>query len=133
MAQKKGWESNCQFDSQSLKVRNCPNFLAYKWHVTCHWKVLDKGYNFTSDLTSIEGLHTKLWASKVVGVPILRILGLPLRSPRRKWHLGVDPVARHREYYKGEGVGFLKYGPWWVLWILWVHVCSWFVHAPKVF
>jgi hypothetical protein len=35
-----------------------------------------KGYNFALDLTSIGALHTKLWASKVVGVLILGILGL---------------------------------------------------------
>jgi hypothetical protein len=44
--------------------------------------------------------------------------------------LGAGPVARHRIYYKGEGGGFPKFGLWWVLWI---HVCSWLVHAPKGF
>jgi hypothetical protein len=29
------------------------------------WKALDKGYNFSSNLTSIGGLQTKLWASKL--------------------------------------------------------------------
>jgi len=53
-------------------------------HATYRWRALDKGYNFASDLTSIGGLHEKLWASKVVGVPILRILGLPLGSPGTK-------------------------------------------------
>jgi len=32
--QKKGWESNCQFDSRPLKVNNRPNFLMCGWHVT---------------------------------------------------------------------------------------------------
>jgi hypothetical protein len=41
------------------------------------WKNFDKGYNFALDLTSIEGFHKKLWASKVVGVPILGIVGVP--------------------------------------------------------
>jgi hypothetical protein len=27
-------------------------------------------------------------------------------SPKTKWHLGADPVARHIIYYKGEGDGF---------------------------
>jgi len=36
-------------------------------------KDLDKGYNFVWDLTSIRGLNTKLWASKVTRVSILRI------------------------------------------------------------
>jgi hypothetical protein len=43
-----------------------------------------RGYNFDLDLISIGGLHTKLWASKVVGVSTLGILGLPLGSPRIK-------------------------------------------------
>ncbi len=30
--QKKGQESNCQFDSRPLKVGNCSDFLACKWH-----------------------------------------------------------------------------------------------------
>ncbi len=38
-------------------------------------KDLDEGYNFPLDLTSIEGLHKKLWASKVAGVPISGVLG----------------------------------------------------------
>jgi hypothetical protein len=104
--QKKGWESNWQFDCRPLKVRNLPNFLACKWHATYRWKDLDEGYNFALDLISIRGLHTKLWASKVVGIPILGISGLPSGSPRRKWHLGAGPVARHRLYYKEEGGGF---------------------------
>jgi len=41
--------------------------------VTYSWKTLDKGYNFVLYLMSIEGLHKKLWASKVVRVPILKI------------------------------------------------------------
>jgi hypothetical protein len=27
-------------------------------------------------------------------------------TPRTKWYLGVDLVAKHKEYYKGEGDGF---------------------------
>jgi hypothetical protein len=58
------------------------------------------------NLTLIKGLHTKLWASKVAGVPIFEILGLPLGSPKTKWYLGAGPMVRHRVYYKGEGGGF---------------------------
>jgi len=73
------------------------------------------GYNFASNVTSIEGLHTKLWASKVVEVPISKISGFQLGSLKIKWHLSASPVARHKEYYKGEGGGFLKSRPWWIL------------------
>jgi hypothetical protein len=74
-------------------------------HAYC-WKSLDEGYNFASDLISIRGLHTKLWAPKVVGVPILGISRFPLGSPETKCHLDVGFVAGHIIYYKGEGDGF---------------------------
>jgi hypothetical protein len=104
--QKKGWESNWQFDSQPLKVRNRPDFLMCRWHATYGWKALDEEYNFALNLISIRGLHTKLWASKVAKVPILGISRLPFGSPRTKCHLVTGPVARHKVYYKGEGGGF---------------------------
>jgi len=103
---KKGRKSNCQFDSQSLKVKNCRNFLVCRWCATYLWKDLDKGYNFFSCLISIKGLHAKLWAPKVAGVPTMEILGLPLGSPGTKWHLGVGPLAKQKIYYKGKGGGF---------------------------
>jgi hypothetical protein len=90
----------------TTKSQNCPDFLVCRWHVTYHWKALDKGYNFILDLMSIKGLHTKLWGPKVVGTPVVGILGLSLGSPRTKWHLGAGPMARHKVYYKGEGGGF---------------------------
>jgi hypothetical protein len=63
-------------------------------------------YNFVSDFIPIGGLHTKLWPFKVVRVQILGISKLPLGSPGTKWHLGANPVAMHKIYYKGEGGGF---------------------------
>jgi len=39
--QKKGRESNWQFDSRPLKVKNHSDFLVHKWRVTYHWKDLD--------------------------------------------------------------------------------------------
>jgi hypothetical protein len=104
--QKKGRESNWQFDYWPLKVGNHPDFLLCKWHVTYHWKALDKGYNFVLDLISIRGLHIKLWGPKVVGIPILAISGLPLESPGTKSHLDVGLMERHKVYYKGEGGDF---------------------------
>jgi hypothetical protein len=100
------WPKERLGDSQPLKVKNRPNLLVWRQSATYRWKVLDKGYNSTLDLTSNEGLHTKLWASKVVRVSILGISRLPLESPRTKWHLGASPMAMHKEYYKGEGGGF---------------------------
>jgi hypothetical protein len=105
MAQKKAKESNWQCDSRPLKVGNCSDSFMCKWLITYLWKALDQRYNFVLDLTLIKGLHTKLWASKVVRVPILGISRLQLGSPETKWHLRVGPMARHREYSKGEGGG----------------------------
>ncbi len=95
--QKKGQELNWQFDSQPLKVKNRPNFLVCKWLVKYHWKSLNEGYNFASNLIVIGGLHAKLWAPKVVGVPVVGISGLPFGNPETKCHLDVGLVERHRK------------------------------------
>jgi hypothetical protein len=104
--QKKGQESNWQFNSQPLKVGNRPNFHACRWRATYCWKALNEGYNFASDFILVRILHTKLWRPKVVGVPTLAILGLSLGSLGTKSHLDVGPVERYIVYYKGEGGGF---------------------------
>jgi hypothetical protein len=67
---------------------------------------LDKGYNFAWDLITIGGLHRKLCALKVAGVPIVRISGLPLGNPATKNHLDVAPVESCTVYYKEEGGAF---------------------------
>jgi len=48
----------------------------------------------------------KIMGSKFIKVLTLGIWGLPLGSPRTKWHLGAGPMARHIVYYKGEGGDF---------------------------
>jgi len=128
--QKKGWELNWQFDSQPLKVGNRPDLLACRWHATYHWKALNDNYNFALDFISILGLHAKLWAPKVIGVPTLAISGLPLGSPRTKCHLDVGLVERHKVYYKGEGGGFPQVR---VVVSLVCPCCPWLILAPKVF
>jgi hypothetical protein len=63
--QKKGRESNWQFDSRPLKVGNRPLPDVRITSATRHWKDLDQGYNFGSDLIAI-GLHSwELWPLKV--------------------------------------------------------------------
>jgi hypothetical protein len=103
---KKGRESNWQFDSRPLKVGNQPNFLACKKRATYYWKAFGNGYNISSDLIAIGGLHTKLWAPKLMGIPAVGISGLALGSPRTKSHLDVAPMERRIIYYKG--------GRWWL-------------------
>jgi hypothetical protein len=97
--QKKGQESNWQFDSWIVKVGNRPNFLACRCVAGYCWKALDKGYNFSLDLIAIRGLHTKLLGPKVTGVPTLGISGLPFGSLGTKCHLDVGLMERHKVYY----------------------------------
>jgi hypothetical protein len=47
-----------------------------------------------------------------VGVLGVGISGFPFGSPGTKSHLDVAPIERCRVYYKGEGGGFPKSGPW---------------------
>jgi hypothetical protein len=54
---KKGRESKCRFDFWPLKVGNCPKLHAWRWHATYLWKIFNKSYNFSLNLTSIRGLH----------------------------------------------------------------------------
>ncbi len=94
--QKKGRESNCQFDSRPQKVGNRPDLLSCRGRATYHWKALDESYNFALDRIAIQGLLTKLWGSKVAGVPFGAISGLPLRSPEKNSHLDVTFVDNCR-------------------------------------
>jgi hypothetical protein len=63
--QKKGRESNWQFDSWPLKVGNRPLPNVRIESATQRWKDLNEGYNFGLDLVAI-GLHSQeLWSFKV--------------------------------------------------------------------
>jgi hypothetical protein len=104
--QKKGRESNWQFDSRPLKVGNQPDPDMCRWIATHRWKALEESYNFTSDLIPIRGLRWELWASKVSGVQTGTVSGLILGSPETKSHSDVGAVSKRREYYMGEGGGF---------------------------
>ncbi len=64
-----------------------------------------------------------------MGVPILRISGLPLGSPKAKCHLDVGFMERHIVYYKGEGGGFPQVQA--VVNFV-IQVCPWLILAPKV-
>jgi hypothetical protein len=58
--QKKGRESNWQFDSRPLKVGNRPDSSVCRWSVTHHWEALEEGYKFALDLVPIKGRSEKL-------------------------------------------------------------------------
>jgi len=128
--QKKGRESKCQFDSRPLKVRNHPNLLACRWHVRYCWKSLDKGYNFSLNLTSIEGLYKKLWASKHMGVLNFGNFETPKLGVLRQndiWVQALWPSTKNN--IRGKVVASPKFRPWWVLWVC---VCTWLIRAPKM-
>jgi hypothetical protein len=124
--QKKGQESNWQFDSQPLKVKNRHKFLTCRWRATYHWKALDEGYNFALKLIPIGGLKIKLLAPKVAGIPGLGIsVGVLGQNVIWMW-----ASWRDTEYnIRGKVMSSPKSGPWWVLWI---QVCLWFVLAPQM-
>jgi hypothetical protein len=124
--QKKGRESNCQFDSRPEKVENRPDLFVFRQRATYCWKALDESYNFAFNRTSIWGLLAKLWGSKVARVPVG---GIYARVPGEKSHLDVGPVERSRVYYKGEGGGFPQVQAVVSLVCL---CCPWLVLAPKV-
>jgi hypothetical protein len=84
---------------------------------------------FASNLISIGGLSWELWASKVPGVQTGIVSRFHLRSLGTKSHSNVGAAGKRKEYYMGEGGGFLESGPWWVLWI---QSCPWLVLAPRV-
>jgi hypothetical protein len=106
--QKKGRESNWQFDSRPLKVGNRPDSNACKWSVTHCWKTLEKSYNFGLDLVPIRVWGEKLWVSKVPRIQTGTVSGLHFGSPKKKSHLDANAAESCREYYMKEGGGF----PW---------------------
>jgi hypothetical protein len=79
--QKKGRESNWQFDSRPLKVGNRPLPDVRFERATWRWKDLDEGYNFGLDLVTIQLCSRELWRFKVPGVSPKQfrdsILGIP--------------------------------------------------------
>jgi hypothetical protein len=84
--QKKGHESNWQFDSRPQKVRNRPNPGVCRWSATHCWKAFEKSYKFALNLIPIRGLNWELWVPKVPGVQTGIVSGLLLGSPRNKSH-----------------------------------------------
>jgi hypothetical protein len=104
--QKKGRESNCQFDSRPLKVGNRPLPNVASRSTTWHWKDLDESYNFGLKLVSIWVWGEELWLSKVPGLQPRTVSGLQLGSPGKKNHSDVASTVRRKEYYMGEGGSF---------------------------
>jgi len=90
--QKKGRESNWQFDSQPLKVGNWPLPNVCRRSAMGNWKALKESYNFGSDVTPIGGWSQEIWVSKVPRVQPGTVSGLLLGSPGKKCHSDVAPA-----------------------------------------
>jgi hypothetical protein len=89
--QKKGRESNWQFDSRPLKVGNRPVANVRSGSATRRWKDLDVGYKIGSDVVAIQGWGEELWPSKVPGLQpghIRDIFGTPFRESRENVTFG---------------------------------------------
>jgi hypothetical protein len=90
--QKKGRESNWQFDSRPLKVGNRRTFNVRWGSAIRRWKALDKSYNIGSNLVPIRGRGEKLWSSKVLRVQTGTVSRLHFGSPGTKSHSDVASV-----------------------------------------
>jgi hypothetical protein len=60
------------------------------------------------NLVPIRGRGEKLWTPIVSGVQTGTVLGLHFGSPEKKCHSDTSATVRHKEYYMGEGGGFLR-------------------------
>jgi len=128
--QKKGRESNCQFDSRRLKVKNRPLPDIALRSETWRWKALDERYNFGLELVLIWIWGEELWPSKVPRLQPRTVSGLQLGSLGKKGHLDVASTESCREYYKGEGGGFPRV---WAMVSQVIQVAGGLSQHPKVF
>jgi hypothetical protein len=83
--QKKGRESNWQFDSRPLKVGNRPLSNLLIESEIRRWKDLNEGYKFGSDLVAIRLRSRELWAPKIPGLHLGQFrdnFGTPTRESR---------------------------------------------------
>jgi hypothetical protein len=129
--QKKGRESNWQFDSRPLKVGNRSLFNLRIESATRLWKDLDEGYNFGLDLVAIRLCSRELWASKVPGLQPGQFrdnFGIPTWESREKESFGCSlRWALQRILYGGR---------WWLppspgRGESCVSKCPWLVPTPK--
>jgi hypothetical protein len=106
--QKKGQESNWQFDSRPLKVGNRPVPDVRSGSATWRWKALFEGYKFGLDLVPIGVWGEELRSPKVPGVQPGTISGLHFGSPEKKSHSDATPVGEHIIYYREYGGGISR-------------------------
>ncbi len=117
--QKKGRESNWQFESRPLKVKNWPDFLAYSsvWHTfeklsTRATTLLRPHYNRRSarEVTRFQSRRNPSWGN----------FGTPTWESWDKKTIWMWPPWRGAEYtIRGKVMVSPKFGPWWIL-CVWV-------------
>jgi hypothetical protein len=127
--QKKGRDSNYQFDSRPEKVRNRPDLLVCRQCATYLEKLS------TRVTTLIQTTPRSEVCLQSYGVPkswesrLVRFRDSHAGVPGEKSHLDVGRVERSKLYYKGEGGGFPQVRA--VVSLL-CQCCSWLILAPKV-
>jgi len=129
MARRRAGSRTASLTPDHKKSKIDPIYLAIGGRATYRWKALNETYNFALDRIVIRGLLTKLWGSKVAGVPFGAILGFPLGSPGKNSHLDVASMESCRVYYKGEGGDFPQVQ---AVVSLVCPCCPWLVLAPSV-
>jgi hypothetical protein len=103
--QKKGQESNWQFDSRPLKVGIRPISLCLgdvQHIVESSQRGLQLFFKPHFNRRSIE----KVMGPQSRGSPNFGNFGTPTWESQTKCHLDAGPVANNKIYYKGEGGGF---------------------------
>ncbi len=126
--QKKGRESNCQFDSRPQKVRNRPNPGVCRGSETHRWKALKESYKFAWDLAQIGGQSEKLWMPKVPKVETGTVSGFHFGSPGKKTIRAWARWSNAENTIWGKVMASPESGPWWVKW---VQGRPWLVPTPK--
>jgi len=129
--QKKGRESNWQFDSRALKVRNRPLPDVRIESAIRRWKDLDESYKFDSDLVAIRPGSRELWPPKVPRLHPGQFrdnFGTPTWESREKEPFGCS--------LGGVSQRILYGGRWWLPLspghgVSHVPKCSWLVPTPK--
>jgi hypothetical protein len=126
--QKKGQESNCQFDSRPEKVENRPDLLVCRQCATYRW-LSTRATTLLQTAPRFEFCSQSYGAPKSQESQLARFRNSHAGVPRKKNHLDVGPMERCRVYYKGEGGGFPQVRAMVNLVCL---CCMWLVLAPKV-
>jgi len=129
--QKKGRESNWQFDSRPLKVENRPLPDLRMESAIRRWKDLDEGYKFGLDLVAIKPGSRELWAPKVPGLHPKQFrdnFGTPTLESREKEPFGCSLSRVSQSILYG--------GRWWLppspgRGVSCGPKCLWLVPTPK--